>query len=134
MKKDPLRIQANFILGFLFLQYLFGMFVNLFVEFPDTHNEGVLWKFAQDQMPAVLHMVIGGLLVISGIIFLVRAVMRKEKQLIIAASIGLVAMLIAAIAGAQFVSSQTDAYSYTMAVAFILAVASYGWGLTLLKK
>ena len=134
MKKDPIKTQANVILGVLIIQYLFGMFVNLFVQFPDTQKEGVLWEFAKNQWPLVIHMIIGGLMVIGGIVFLIRTIRRKEKQLIIAASVGLAAILIAAFAGAQFVSTQADGYSYTMAVAFIIAVVSYGWVLYLTKN
>lgn len=134
MKRYPIRIQINFILGFLVLQYLFGMFVNLFVQFPDTQKESVLWKFAQDQMPVVLHMVIGALLIIGGIVLLIRTIRKRDKQLVMASSIGLVALLIASFAGAEFVSTQADGYSYTMAVTFIIAVALYGWGLYKAKK
>jgi len=128
-KRDPFKMQIYFILGFLIVQYLFGMFLNFFVEFPNTGNEKTLWKFAQDQMPVVLHMVIGVLLVLSGIIFLIRAIRKKNRQLIIASSVGLATLLIASFAGEQFVSTQQDGYSFTMAVAFIVAFASYGWGL-----
>jgi hypothetical protein len=133
-KRDPIKIQIHFILGFLVIQYLFGIFINLFTEFPDTKNVKTLWEFAQGQMTVVLHMVIGVLLVLSSIIFLIRTIQKKDRQLIIASSIGLVAFLAAAFTGAQFVSTQTDAYSYTMAVAFIIAFVAYGWGLYKTKK
>lgn len=134
IKRDPLKLQLHVILGFLIIQYLFGMFVSLFTEFPDSKSESVLWKFAQDQMPVVLHMVIGGLLILSGIVFLFRTIQSKNKQLIIASSVGLASLLIAGFAGAQFVSTQADGYSYTMAVAFIISLASYGLGLYKLQK
>ena len=129
MKKDPLRIQSYFLLGALVLQYLLGMFANMFVHFPDTTNEKSLWEFAKSHAPIVSHIILALLLVIGGIVFLIRAIRRKEKHWIIAASVGLVAMLVASFGGAQFIQTQQDGYSYTMAVAFIVAVFSYGWGL-----
>jgi hypothetical protein len=129
MKKDPIRIQAHIIFGFLILEFLFGMFANLFVEFPDTHNERLLWEFARGQTSLVIHMLIALLLVIGGIVFLVRTIRRKEKSLIIAASVGLATLLLATYSGAEFVSTQQDSYSFAMATAFILALVSYGWGM-----
>jgi uncharacterized membrane protein HdeD (DUF308 family) len=129
MKKNPLRIQSYFLLGFLGLQYLLGMAANLFVKFPDTNNEKTLWEFAKTQSLLVTHIVLAFLLLIGGIVFLVRAMRRKEKNWIIAASVGLVSILVAIIGGAQFVPTQQDGYSYTMAIAFMVALLSYGWGL-----
>ncbi|HVA97040.1 MAG TPA: hypothetical protein VND99_05290 [Candidatus Acidoferrales bacterium] len=134
MKKDPIRIHSHFLLGFLILQYLLGMFANMFVQFPDTTNEVKLWEFAKGQWPVMTHIILGALLVIGGIVFLIRTIRRKDKQWIIAASVGLFSMLVAGIAGARFVPTQQDVYSYIMAVAFILAFISYGWGLYKAKK
>jgi len=129
MKKDPLRIQAHVILGTLILQYLLGMFVNLFVEFPDTTNERTLWKFVGDQISVTTHMVIAFLLVIGGIVLLVRSILRKDRQWIISSSVGLFGLLAATFAGVRFIPTQQDGYSYIMAIAFIIAFVSYGWGI-----
>lgn len=129
MKKDPLRIQSHFLLGFLTLEYLFGMFINMFVEFPDTKKEKVLWEFTKSQPSIVIHMVIAVLLLIGAIVLLIRAVMRKDKYWIISSAVGLAAVLTATAVGSQFISTQQDVYSYIMAAAFLLAVFSYGWGI-----
>lgn len=134
MKKDPLKIQSYFILGFLVLQFLFGMFANLFVQFPNTRNEGVLWKFAGQQVSVAAHMFIALLLLIGGIVLLIRVIRKKDKQWIIAASVGLFALIIATFAGVQFIPTQQNVYSYIMAIAFLIAFVSYGWGLYLYKE
>jgi len=134
MKKDPLRIQSHVILGILILQYLFGMAANLFVQFPDSHNEKNLWQFAQGQWTIVTHMILGFLLLIGAIVLLFRAIRRKEKNWIIAASIGLAAILSAIGAGSEFIPTQQDVYSYIMAATFIIAVLAYGWGIYKAKK
>jgi predicted transporter len=134
LKKDPLKIQSHFILGFLILEYLFGMFVSLFIEFPDTKNEKMLWEFAKGQPSIVIHMVLAALLVIGGIVLLIRSIRRKDRNWIIAASVGLFALLAASVAGSQFIPTQQDPYSYSMAVAFLLALFSYGWGIYKAKK
>jgi hypothetical protein len=129
MKRDPLRIQSHVILGILILQYFLGMLANLFVQFPDTTNEKLLWQFVQGQWIVVTHMILGFLLLIGSIVLLFRSIRRKDKDWIIAASLGLAAILTAVGAGSEFIPTQQDVYSYIMAVAFIIAVISYGWGI-----
>lgn len=129
MKRDSIQIHAHIILGFLIIQYLIGMYANLFVQFPQNANEKTLWKFAGQQVPVSLHMVLALLLIIGGIVLLVRAVMRKDRKWIIAAGLGLFSILVAAVAGVLFVPSQQNIYSYIMGIAFLLAFVSYGWGL-----
>ena len=129
MKKDWLRIQAHIIFGFLLIEYLLGMGASLFVQFPDTTNERILWEFAKGQWSIVLHMIIALGLLISGIVFLIRTIRRKNKYWIISASIGLASLLVATFAGMEFISTQNDAASYTMATAFLIALVSYGWGI-----
>lgn len=134
MKKDPLRLQAHMLLGGLILQYLLGMFANLFVEFPDTKNEIALWEFTKGQMVLMTHIILAFLLVIGGIVFLIRAIRRKNKNWIIAASVGLVAIVVSFFGGMRFIPTQEDGYSYLMAAAFIFAFVSYGWGISKAKS
>src|SRR5260221_10573720 len=114
MKKDPLKIQAHVILGILILQYLLGMFANMFVSFPDTTDKRTLWEFAKNQVAITTHMVLAALLIIGGIVLLIRAIRRKDKNWIIAGSVGLFALSLATYTGVQFIPTQQDAYSYTM--------------------
>ena len=129
MKKDPLRIQAHVILGTLIVQYLLGMFANMFVTFPDTSKEATLWEFAKAQPSIMTHIVLAALLVIGGIVLLIRAIRKKDKQWIIAGSVGLFGLLAGGIAGARFIPTQQDGYSFIMAVAFIVSFVAYGWGI-----
>jgi hypothetical protein len=134
MSKDQLQTQSYVIMGILILQYLFGMAVNLFVQFPDSKNEGQLWEFAQSQWYLIVHIFFALGLLISGVVLLIRAIRRKDRNWIIAGGVGLFWILVAFMSGVQFVPTQQDVYSYVMAAAFILAVASYGWGLYKAKK
>lgn len=134
MKKDPLKIQSHVILGILIFQYLLGMAANLFVQFPDTTNEKSLWEFAKGQWTVVTHIVLGFLLLIGALVMVFRAIRRKDKNWIISASVGLFAILVAVGAGAQFIPTQQDVYSFIMAAAFILAVVAYGWGIYKARK
>lgn len=122
-------IQTHALIGMLILQYLVGVFVSLFVRFPDTKNEVALWEFARVQWSVMIHIIIAAGLVIGGIVFVIRALRRKEKVWIIASSFGLFGLLVASFGGARFVPTQQDSYSYIMSVGFLLALLSYGWGL-----
>jgi hypothetical protein len=134
MNKDPLKIQSHVLLGILILQYLFGMAVNLFVQFPNSKSQTVLWEFTKSQAALVIHMILGVLLFVGACVFVMRAVQSKKKQWIISSSVGLFAIFVAVAAGAQFIPTQQDIYSFIMAAAFILAVVAYGWGIYKARK
>jgi len=134
MKKDSIQIRAYFILGFLVVQYLLGMAANLFVTFPDTKNASTQWEFAKAQPLVILHIIVAVFLIIGGTVLLIQAIRRKNKQWIIVGIIGLVGLLGASITGARFIPTQQNVYSYIMAIAFILAFVSYGWGLYKAKQ
>jgi hypothetical protein len=85
MSKDQLQTQSYVIMGILILQYLFGMAVNLFVQFPDSKNEGQLWEFAQSQWYLIVHIFFALGLLISGVVLLIRAIRRKDRNWINAA-------------------------------------------------
>src|SRR5258708_17955481 len=101
MKKDPLKKQTHVILSILILQYLLGMFANMFVAFPETQNVATLWEFAKNQVAITTHMVLAAVLLIGGIVLLIRAIRRKDKRWIIAGSVGLFALCLATYAGVQ---------------------------------
>jgi hypothetical protein len=124
-----LRTQGIFLIAALVLQYALGMYVNLFVPFPDNATAGQLWEFAWAQKPLAAHILLAIIILLGAIALLVRAVLYKNKKWIVASSVGLLAILAAGASGAQFIPSQTDLYSYSMALAFLIAILAYAWGL-----
>lgn len=124
-----LRIQGMLLLGALIVQYMLGMYVNLFVSFPENATDGQLWEFAWSQKPLAMHILLAILILLGAVVALVRAALYKNKKWIVANSIGLAAILAAGASGAVFIPSQTDAYSYAMSLAFLVAILSYAWGL-----
>ena len=123
------RIYAFVIIGLLVIQYALGMVTNMFVQFPDTSDVGQLWEFTRSQLPSGAHMWVGVLLVLSAIIFVIQSAIKKNRNWIVSSVVGLVAIMTAFYGGVMFVSSQVDAYSMVMALAFIVAFLAYGWGL-----
>jgi len=118
----------------LVLQYAVGMFVNLFVAFPDGLNEGQLWEFAWSQPPLAAHIVLAFLLLFGAIVLCVRAAKARDRAWIWPSFIALLSLFAAGASGARFIPTQTDLYSYSMALEFLIAFLSYGYGLYLSKK
>ena len=126
---NGLRTIAFVMLGLLVLQYVLGMATNMWVQFPDTSQVNQLWDAARAQLPSLAHIILGVLLLVGAIIFVIRATAKHQRGWIVSSAVGLVAILVAAIGGATYVSSQSDAWSMVMAVGFIAALLAYGGGL-----
>ncbi|HEV3245378.1 MAG TPA: hypothetical protein VG102_03395 [Candidatus Paceibacterota bacterium] len=128
-RSRSLRINGVFLVAALVLEYLLGMYVNLFVSFPENAVDGQLWGFAWSQAPLAAHIILAILILLGAIVLLVRSILRKDKRWGIASSIGLAAVLLAGLSGAAFIPTQTDLYSYSMSLMFLLAVLSYSWAI-----
>ena len=113
----------------LIVQYVLGMFTNLFEQFPDGNQIGQLWDFAWSQFPIAAHIIIGSVLLIGSIVFVIRAVRQKNKFWIMASVIGCFGILIAGMSGAMFIPTQNDSYSYLMSIFFLVAFLSYVFGI-----
>jgi hypothetical protein len=111
----------------LTLQYLLGMYTDLFVAFPEGAQGDAAWHFAETQIPLILHIILGLFLFTGAVALCVRAYRYGDKEWRIVSIVGLLAILAAVASGSEFVDSQNDAFSYSMAVAFLVAVAAYTW-------
>ena len=122
-----LRINGMFLLGALVVQYALGMYVNMYISFSENATAGQRWEFAWSQWPLATHIVLAILLLLGAILFLTRALIYKQKKWIIGSAIGLVGILAAGGSGAIFIPSQTNVYSYSMALWFLISFAAYCW-------
>lgn len=129
MNRSSLNIQGAVLLSALVLQYALGMAANLFVSFPEGADEGQLWAFAWSQTLVAAHIILALLILLGAVVLFVRALIRKEGSWILFSLIGLLAVLAAGWGGATFIATQNDTYSYLMSLAFLVAAASYGWGI-----
>lgn len=123
-----LRVHGMTLILGLIVQYILGMFSNLFVQFPDTTSEGKLWGFAWTQISVASHIILGLLLFIGAVVLLIRALRYKNRTWTIAASTGLAGILAAIYGGVSFIPSQNDPYSLLMSIAFIVALLALVWG------
>jgi hypothetical protein len=79
--KHLLRVHGMILILGLLVQYMLGMFSNLYVQFPDTTVPGKLWEFAWTQVPVATHIVLGMLLFLGALALLIRALLFKKPHL-----------------------------------------------------
>ncbi|MFZ3356047.1 MAG: hypothetical protein WA549_04730 [Thermoplasmata archaeon] len=117
-----------FVLADLFVQFLLGIWVNLFdTSFPSTES-GILRAAVDGSHPILTaHLVNALLLLFLGLGVLSYALETPSRRIVRASAIGLVSILVALLFGFVFLYTgfSDDAYSYGMAVAFLAAVYSY---------
>jgi hypothetical protein len=106
-------------------QFLLGMDANLFFTFPET---GSRWAAASTGLVG-LHVILGTLLLVVGLVVLVLALRRKLGRWIVSAVLGLVGIAAAWWFGSSFVTADSDAASFLMSCGFALSLLAYGWGL-----
>jgi hypothetical protein len=125
-----LRVHGMTLILGLIVQYIVGMFSNLFVQFPDATSTipGKMWEFAWSQASEASHIILGILLFFGTLVLLIRALVYKNRTWTIAAGIGLAGILVAVYGGVSFIPTQIDSYSLIMSVAFIISLLALLWG------
>lgn len=125
-----LRGAAFGILIMLVLQYAFGMWVNLYARFPPGGAAlGLIAAYgravAAGPVALTVHALLGLALLAAGGQLVVRAALAGRPAPVVAAAVGLAALLLAALAGIAFVGHGDVGASLTMALATGVAVLSY---------
>ena len=119
----------------LVIQYVFGMLVNLYVQFPDSLPGGNAWSWSFTHTFVIpLHFVIGTLLVVVALVALVLSMTTRHIPEILAAVFGLAMIVYAWLGGETFLAyGQQNTASLQMALGFIGAVIAYGAGLYVVR-
>jgi len=112
----------------LAIQFLLGMYINLYVKIP-TSGPAVAWKFAWHTWPVAVHIILGTLILLSSISTLVRSIILKNRHWIIFVGLGVAAMLLSAIGGERFITTQNELASYFMSFGFLAGLLALNWGL-----
>ena len=118
------------ILGFLVLQFILGMTLNLFVSFPNIpvgSTEQVYFNAIFTTPFLLEHFIVGVGLLLGSIWVLIGAVKTKVKNISLAAVLGFISILTSYISGFEFLLSgfQNNLFSFTMSIGFIVALLSY---------
>jgi hypothetical protein len=122
----------------LLVQFLAGMFVNLFVAIPSGHPGssgaalpaafvGMGWAIGGSGSFALAFHTILGLLLLLGSLALLAIAIRSGQRamLVVATAIALVGIVGAGLAGIGFLNYFVDRATYSMAIGFTVAVAGY---------
>ncbi len=129
-----LRAHGILMIVLLAVQYILGMINNFFVQFPQSNQPEVMWRYAASQASEIGHIFLGLALFVSAVIFVIRAGRAKNRTWIIASIIALAGIMSAIYGGVTFVPSQNDLLSFVMAVAFLVSLLAYGWGIYASRK
>ena len=118
------------ILGFLILQFILGMTLNLFVTFPTIpagSSEQVYFNAIFTTPFLLEHFIVGIGLLLGSIWIFIAAIYSKLRNLLILAALGFISILTAYISGFEFLLSgfQNNFFSFAMSIAFIIALFSY---------
>ena len=114
----------------LILQFLLGMFANLFITFSTSTDPNPLAVVFTGGSPAlVLHVLIAVVLLILALQVLVTALFNKRTPVVAVASAGFASIALAFFSGVAFVYSgyENDSLSYLMAVGFLFGLIIYGY-------
>ena len=113
----------------LILQFLLGMFANLFVTFSTSTDPNPLAAVFTAGSPALmLHVVVAVVLFILALLVLVAAAFIHRRSLVIIASAGFASSALAFFSGIAFVYTEyaNNTLSYLMAVGFLFGLIIYG--------
>ena len=126
----------------LVVQFLLGMYVNLFVTIPTKHPganpteffhgvvQSVTWAITQSGLIfLILHSAFGLVIVAGAVVLLVQAIQSRMRSLIITTGFGLFGVLVAGLNGGSFLNYNQDFSSMIMAAGFSVAMAAYVFGL-----
>lgn len=125
-----LRTNAFAAVVMLLIELGLGVGVNLYSSLPASDNgKGLLTAFGaavtEGPIALTLHALLGTLLLITGIAAVVRATLARQTLLLSVAVLAFVAILVAWIAGTEFVGDTSDGASLLMALATAFAILCY---------
>lgn len=123
-------------LALLLVQFLVGMFVNLYVAIVPGHPGssgspiggavlGVAWAIAADGPALAFHTALGLLLMAGSLALLATAILAGGRALVATTAVGLLGVLGAGLNGIGFLNYGMDRATYLMSVGFSVAVAAY---------
>ena len=131
------RALAGIALALLFVQFLLGMWLNLFASLPaSAFNQSGFGGMMSSMMGfmmtggmsvLMIHMMLGYALLIVSILVFAFAMGSEGQSPLVLGALGLASVIIAGLGGLGFMFSgfQNDFFSYLMAIGFISAFATY---------
>jgi hypothetical protein len=121
-----LRRTSLAVLVLIVAEFAVGMYVNLYTAVPPADHGGSLPAIIANGPAALsVHAALGLLLGLGAVAVLVQAIRARRAVPIAASALGLLALAIAALAGASFASTPARADSMAMSVMTAVALLCY---------
>ena len=119
----------------LFIQFIMGIFINLYVPFPPLNSISHIGPsaFPSNYITVMFHMMLGFLILIVSFIMLLLSIKIQNTKLIISAVLSFIFVIIAGVSGFLFLFNEYNIYSFLMATSFIIIVMSEFYYLYTLK-
>jgi hypothetical protein len=129
-----LRQGSLAVLVLLVAKYALGMYVNLYVSVPGAdHGGGLGAAVANGPASLSVHAALGLLLGVAALGVTAQAVLVRRPAVVTASVAGLIAMILASVAGIGFTSTGDGSASMAMAVLTGVALLCYAANLYLLR-
>ncbi len=104
----------------LFIQFILGIYINLYVNFPPITSHGFMRMPMTNFIPIMIHMVFGFLILFASFIIFYLMLKISDNVLIISSTISFIFVLIAGLSGFLFLFNESNTYSFLMAFSFIV--------------
>ncbi len=129
MRSGQIRILSRIMMPLLIVQFLLGMFANLFITFSTSTDPNPLAVVFTGGSPALMvHVLIAVVLLMLALQVLVTAAFINRRPVVGVASAGFASIALSFFTGIAFVYSgyENDSLSYLMAVGFLFGLIIYG--------
>jgi hypothetical protein len=124
-----IQLFSRLMASLLVVEFLLGMYANLFVTFSSNTSPNPLAVIFQDgSTTLMIHVIIGAALFVLSLLVLVTALFIHRRPVTLLAIAGFASTSTAAVSGLAFVFTTyaNNALSYLMAIGFLAALVIYG--------
>jgi hypothetical protein len=124
-----------FMIALLFIQFILGIFINLYVTFPPLNSISQVGPkvFPSNYITVMFHMMLGFLILIVSLIMILISFRIGSAKLLLSSIISSIFVIIAGISGILFLFNEFNRYSFLMGLSFIIVVMSEFYYLYSLK-
>ncbi|SMC03669.1 hypothetical protein SAMN00768000_1203 [Sulfobacillus thermosulfidooxidans DSM 9293] len=139
--RNPVQAISGVMVGLLLVQFVLGMYTNLYVTLPSMNPRYLGIPMGFHTMISrgfaspifMIHMMLGVFLVVLSLITALKSLSSTKSSTKLWSGIGLVAVVVAGYSGLTFfMDGQHNSDSFTMAIAWLIALSAYL--LTMLQK
>ncbi len=125
-----------FMIVLLFIQFILGIFINLYVTFPPLNSISQVGPevFPSNYITVMFHMMLGFLILIVSLIMILMSFRIGSAKLLLSSITSSIFVIIAGISGILFLFNEFNRYSFLMGISFIIVIMSEFYYLYSLKS